>query len=117
GTRIAYLDTGDPRGTQLFVRWMDAAGTTSQITRVEQSPGDLRWSPDGKSIGFSMLVPTERTWHIDMPAPPPKYENTLHYRQDRVGFTKPGFVHLFVVSAEGGTPRQITKGDWSVGAR
>src|SRR5882672_1889501 len=49
GTRIAYLDTGDPRGTQLFVRWMDAAGATSQITRVDQSIADVRWSPDGKS--------------------------------------------------------------------
>jgi dipeptidyl aminopeptidase/acylaminoacyl peptidase len=48
---------------------------------------------------------------------PPKYENTLHYRQDRVGFTKPGFIHLFVVSADGGTPRAITSGEWSVGAR
>ena len=71
GTRIAYLDSGDPRGTQLFVRWMDAEGATSQITRVDQSLSDIKWSPDGKSIGFSMLVPTERTWHIDMPAPPP----------------------------------------------
>jgi len=125
GTRIAYLSDGDPRGMQLFVRWMDAEGATSQITRVDQSLGDIRWAPDGKSIGFSMLVPTERTWHIDMPAapqgahwtPPPKYENSLHYRQDRVGFTKPGFLHLFVVSADGGTPREITKGDWNVGAR
>jgi dipeptidyl aminopeptidase/acylaminoacyl peptidase len=125
GTRIAYLDTGDPRGTQLFVRWMDAEGATSQITRVEQGIADIRWSPDGKSIGFSMLVPMERTWKIDMPAAPPgahwtpapKYENTLHYRQDRVGFTKPGYLHLFVVSADGGTPREITKGEWSVGAR
>jgi dipeptidyl aminopeptidase/acylaminoacyl peptidase len=125
GTRIAYLSDGDPRGMQLFVRWMDAEGATSQITRVDQSLGDIRWAPDGKSIGFSMLVPTERTWHIDMPAapqgahwtPPPKYENSLHYRQDRVGFTKPGFLHVFVVSADGGTPREITKGDWNVGAR
>jgi dipeptidyl aminopeptidase/acylaminoacyl peptidase len=70
GTRIAYLDSGDPRDTQLFVRWMDATGATSQITRVDQNIGDIRWSPDGKSIGFSMLVPTERTWHIDMPAAP-----------------------------------------------
>src|SRR5262245_26324872 len=34
GTRIAYLEAGEPRGTQLFVRWMDAEGATSQITRV-----------------------------------------------------------------------------------
>ena len=125
GTRIAYVDSGAPRGMQLFVRWMDAEGATSQVTRVDQSISDIRWSPDGKSIGFSMLVPTERTWRIDMPAAPqgahwtapPKYENTLHYRQDRVGFTKPGYLHLFVVSADGGTPREITKGEWSVGAR
>jgi dipeptidyl aminopeptidase/acylaminoacyl peptidase len=125
GTRIAYLAEGEPRGTQLYVRWMDAEGATSQITRVDQNIADIRWSPDGKSIGFSMLVPSERVWKIDMPpAPagakwtaPPKYENTLHYRQDRVGFTKPGFIHLFVVSADGGTPRAITSGEWSVGAR
>jgi dipeptidyl aminopeptidase/acylaminoacyl peptidase len=125
GTRIAYLAEGEPRGTQLFVRWMDAEGATSQITRVDQSIADIKWAPDGKSIGFSMVVPTERVWKIDMPAAPqgahwtpaPKYENTLHYRQDRVGFTKPGFLHLFVVSAEGGAPRAITSGDWNVGAR
>jgi dipeptidyl aminopeptidase/acylaminoacyl peptidase len=125
GTRIAYLADGEPRGTQLFVRWMDAEGATSQITRVDQSIADIKWSPDGRSIGFSMVVPTERAWKIDMPAAPqgahwtpaPKYENTLHYRQDRVGFTKPGFLHLFVVSAEGGTPRAITSGEWNVGAR
>src|SRR5262245_22014115 len=103
GTRITYLAEGEPRGTQLFVRWMDSEGATSQITRVDQSIADIKWSPDGKSIGFSMVVPTERVWKIDMPAAPqgahwtpaPKYENTLHYRQDLVGFTKPGFLHLF----------------------
>jgi Tol biopolymer transport system component len=33
------------------------------------------------------------------------------------GFTEPGFVHLFVVPADGGTPRQLTRGDWNVGFR
>jgi len=28
-----------------------------------------------------------------------------------------GFTHLFVVPAEGGTPRQLTSGEWNVGAR
>jgi dipeptidyl aminopeptidase/acylaminoacyl peptidase len=125
GTRIAYLNMGDPRGTQVYVRWMDAEGATSQITRVDQNIADIRWSPDGKWIGFSMLVPSENSWHIDMPAAPqgahwtpaPKYETDLHYRQDRIGFTTRGYLHLFAVSAEGGTPRAITSGEWSVGAR
>ena len=42
--------------------------------------------------------------------------NKLHYRMDRAGFTKSGFTHLFVVPADGGTPRQVTTGDWSIGS-
>jgi dipeptidyl aminopeptidase/acylaminoacyl peptidase len=41
----------------------------------------------------------------------------MHYRQDRVGFLKPGYTHLFVVPSDGGTPRQLTRGEWNVGAR
>src|SRR3990172_656726 len=41
GTRLAYLQQGDPRGSQIFVRWMDAEGATTQITRVEKAPGGL----------------------------------------------------------------------------
>jgi dipeptidyl aminopeptidase/acylaminoacyl peptidase len=47
---------------------------------------------------------------------PPRLVGTLHYRQDRVGFLEDGYTHLFVVPAEGGTPRQLTTGKWSVGA-
>ncbi|HEY8175684.1 MAG TPA: S9 family peptidase [Gemmatimonadaceae bacterium] len=125
GTRIAFLNDGEPSGTQLFVRYMDAEGATSQVTRVSEPVGDIRWSPDGKVIGFSMFVPKEQTWQIDMPKAPsgakwtaaPKYITDLHYRQDRRGFNRSGFTHLFVVPAEGGTARAVTSGDWSVGAR
>jgi dipeptidyl aminopeptidase/acylaminoacyl peptidase len=125
GTRIAFFNDGEPSGTQLFVRYMDAEGATSQVTRVTEPMGDLRWSPDGKSIAFSMFVPKSDTWTIDMPAAPsgakwtpaPKYINDLHYRQDRRGFNRSGFTHLFVVPSDGGTPRALTSGDWSVGYR
>src|SRR5213076_2689271 len=33
GSRIAYFTDGEPKGTQLFVRWMDAEGATSQVAR------------------------------------------------------------------------------------
>src|SRR5918997_2323560 len=123
GTRIAYTADGEPTGTQIFVRWMDAEGATSQITRVSEPIGDVKWSPDGKSIGFSMFVPTRNELKIDLPAAPsgakwtpaPKYVDKLHYRFDRRGFFRPGFRHLFVVPAEGGTPRKVTKGDGSIG--
>jgi dipeptidyl aminopeptidase/acylaminoacyl peptidase len=123
GTRIAFTADGEPSGTQIFVRWMDAEGATSQVTRVTDPIGDIKWSPDGKSVGFSMFVPSRSELKIDMPAAPrgakwtesPKYIDRLHYRFDRRGFLTPGFRHLFVVSADGGTPRQVTKGPWSIG--
>ena len=125
GTRIAYLNEGEPRGTQLYVRYMDAEGATSQITRIDDGPADIRWSPDGKWLGFSSFVPSPKVWKIDMPeapkgakwTPAPRYETSLHFKQDRRGFMESGNRHLFVVSAEGGTPRQVTKGNWSVGSR
>src|SRR5205809_775966 len=125
GTRIAFLADGEPKGTQLFVRWMDAEGAVTQITRVEETPADPRWSPDGKAISFAMLVPDSTVWKISLPQPPqgakwtpaPRVVDELHYRQDRVGFMKQGFTHLFLVPAEGGTPRQLTSGHWNVGAR
>ncbi|MGQ0647497.1 MAG: prolyl oligopeptidase family serine peptidase [Gemmatimonadaceae bacterium] len=125
GTRIAYLADGEPRGPQVFVRWMNAEGAISQVTRVEYGPADIAWSPDGRWIGFSMFGPKPNVWQIDMPTPPsgatwtpaPRYINSLHYRADRRGFLENGYVHLFVVPAEGGTPRQLTRGNWNVGSR
>ncbi len=125
GTRILYLAEGEPKGNQLFVRWMDAEGATSQVTRVDARPRSPEWSPDGKSIGFVMVVPAKPKWKVDLPGPPegakwtpaPRVVERLHYRRDRVGFTEPGFMHLFVVTADGGTPRQLTRGEWHVGAR
>ena len=125
GTRIAYLAEGEPGGNQIWVRYMDAEGATTQITREQRAPANLKWSPDGKSIGFSLFVPAKENWKIDMPTAPsgsnwtkaPRLVESLHYRADRQGWMDPGNTHLFVVPATGGTPRQITKGEWNVGAR
>jgi dipeptidyl aminopeptidase/acylaminoacyl peptidase len=125
GSRIAYFADGDPKGTQIFVRWMDAEGATSQVTRLTESPSDLRWAPDGKSVAFAMLVRHSTPWTISMPTAPtgatwtaaPRVVDRMHYRQDRRGFMEDGYLHLFLVSADGGTPRQLTSGDWNVGAR
>ncbi len=125
GTRIAYLADGKPSGTQIFVRWMDAEGATSQVTTLTDGPSDIRWSPDGKWIGFSAVVPKQVSWKIDMPEAPkgakwtgdPRVVQSFHFRQDRRGYMEPGFRHLFLVPGDGGTPRQITKGDFNLGAR
>src|SRR5712671_6388568 len=124
GKRLLYLADGEPKGAQLFVRWLDAEGPATQITHVVEAPRGARWSSDGKSVAFSMFVPDQEKWSISMPAEPkgakwtpaPRVVGTIHYRQDQVGYLEDGFTHLFVVPAEGGTPRELTTGKWSVGA-
>ncbi|HET7584964.1 MAG TPA: S9 family peptidase [Gemmatimonadaceae bacterium] len=121
GTRIAYIARGEPTGQQIFVRWMDAEGGTTQISHLTESPSALEWSPDGKWIAFTMNVPVhDSALRIHMPTPPkgakwiapPKVVTRLNYRRDRIGFTDEAYRHIFVIPAGGGTARQITSGDW-----
>ena len=124
GKRIAYVGKGEPNGSQIFVRWMDAEGAATQISHLTDAPSSIEWSPDGKSLAFTMNVPVKDTWRIPMPTPPkgakwteaPKVVTRLNYRSDRVGYTDDGIRHIFVIPSDGGTPRQITTGDWAASA-
>ncbi len=119
GTRIAYIDATD-RGPEIFVRWMDASGNTAQVTHAGIKPEGLSWSPDGKWIAFMGKVPAPQKWTIALPERPPGAKWTedatvidkLHYRMDHIGHTFGTFSHIFVVPAEGGTPKQVTHGEW-----
>jgi len=123
GTRLAYLAQGEPSGGQVFVRWMDT-GESTQLTRVDESPGNIRWSPDGKQIAFNMSGPAEKSWSVKMPrkpkganwAAPAVVIDRLNYRADGRGYRNPGFRHIYTVPADGGTPRRLTSGDYNDGA-
>jgi dipeptidyl aminopeptidase/acylaminoacyl peptidase len=123
GKSVAYLAEGKPKGLQIFVSHLSLPGPATQLTWLAESPGDLRWSPDGRWIGFTMMVPNPEKWSVNLPAAPtganwasePKYTERLHYRRDGTGLTERGFRHLFLVARDGGAPRQVTSGDWSVG--
>ena len=127
GKRIAYLADGEPKGPQVWVKYVDAEGAT-QITRFaeDETPGSLRWAPGGDRIGFTMftVVADSSAWSISLPKAPegakwtkaPQVVRRLHYRADQRGYLKTGYVHLYVVPADGGTAREVTRGDWSLGA-
>jgi len=120
GTRILFTAEGEPEGSQIFVRWMDAEGAVTQVTRVLNGPGNIRWSPDGTRIAFTMNVDSDEGWRVNPPGRPegaewtaePKVVTRADYRQDRVGYIDTDYRHVFVVPAEGGTARQLTDGDW-----
>ncbi|HVG21167.1 MAG TPA: S9 family peptidase [Blastocatellia bacterium] len=123
GRRIAYLASGQPTGTQIFVRWMDT-GEETQLTRLERPPSNIEWSPDGKRIAFNMSMPSKPPFTIKMPArptgakwvDPPRVIDRLDYRADGMGYRPEGFSHIFVIPDGGGSPRQLTDGDYNHGA-
>jgi dipeptidyl aminopeptidase/acylaminoacyl peptidase len=121
GTRLAYVSAAEG-SPQLYVRWMDS-GQTALLTNLVEAPGSITWSPDGKSLAFTQLVPLDKAPLAKAPpkpegatwAPPVKVIDSTVYRADGEGFLENGYNHVFVVSAEGGTPRQVTDGNFNHG--
>ena len=119
GDRIVYVASVDETA-QLFCRWMQT-GETAQLTRLTSTPTSLTWSPDERWIAFSMLVPNEPEPFVRLPAKPDgaqwaepaKVIRSLVYRADGQGYVKQGHHHLFLLPSEGGTPRQLTRGDFN----
>jgi len=121
GTRLAYVAAG-PGGAQLYVRWM-ASGRSAQVANLPRAPNSIAWSPDGRSIAFVMLVDDEGKPLAQPPAKPEgakwaeplKQIDRVTYRADGAGYLRPGYRHLFIVSADGGQPRQLTFGKFDDG--
>jgi dipeptidyl aminopeptidase/acylaminoacyl peptidase len=123
GKRLAFVATGED-GAEIFVRWMDT-GQQAMLTRVTESPGGLAWSPDGTQIAFTMFVPEpDPPSFAHMPATPDgadwgpaiKVIDRMNYRADGEGYLRRGHAQVFVVPADGGTPRQLTDGEFDHGA-
>ena len=118
GTRIAYVTTNEGKA-QIFCYWF-AENRSAPLSRLTESPSGLTWSPDGKQIAFFQRVPASKKPFISLPKKPkgaqwatePTMITRMRYRADGAGILEESYSHLFVMSAEGGSPRQITSGDF-----
>jgi len=121
GTRIAFLS--NKSGTnQIHVMWLDTREVV-QLTNLEHAPGGIKWSPDGKHLAFTSLLPDTK---VPLKVKGPKFprgaklgkpiivEDRMRWRADGRGPVPKGYTHIFTIDAVlGGTPRQVTSGDYS----
>ena len=117
GDRLLFLSTEAGHKPELkVIRLADrATATVAPLPETATSPS---WSPDGKQIAFSMLAavdahklgtPPKKPDGADW-APVARVFDKLQIHADGQGFLKPGSTHIFVVPADGGTPRDLTPG-------
>ena len=119
GQRIAYVRNAGKEGAEIYVLWLDS-GRSARITHVEGSPSHLRWSPTGTHIAFAMTAKTAAPLLVKRPSAPegakwadkPRVTDRLYHERDGSGYVEPGFSHVYVVPAEGGTPRQVSEGNF-----
>ncbi len=115
GNRIAFVSS-TIEGSEIYMYWVKT-GKIAKISQLPFSPGSLTWSPNGLQLAFSMHVPEKPPVAAKLPAKPkgakwaetPRITNRLKHEADGKGYLDPGFQHIFVISADGGAARQITK--------
>ena len=125
GDRLLYLSRGEGNGsgsTKIWVRWI---GTDDRalLATLPRSPEGLAWSPDGARIAFSMLVPESEKPFVEEPERPEGADwgkpfvviDDVQFRQDGQGYLESGYSQVFVLPADGGTPRPVTSGPYNHG--
>ena len=117
GSRLLYNTSANGK-PELRVLYIDS-GDSYSLAQLDYGAGGATWSPDGQTIAFTMFDPGKApSFATPIAAPegakwsdPVKVFDDLTFRFDGQGYLKEGATHIFTLSADGGTPRQITEGE------
>lgn len=122
GNMLAYTKTVNKK-SQLHVYYMDTRQSV-RLTNTQETPRNITWSHDGKSLAFVLFTPEKQPALFNgMPSKPkgakwaPQatfIENTT-YRSDGRGYLRTGYDQIYVLPVDGGTPRQLTSGQFPNG--
>ena len=115
GDRFIYKSNVDG-STQLYLYDINTS-STQKLTNMQSSIGNVIWSDDDRYLLFTSFVEKTDNKLIQMPKKPkgakwnePPIEiDDMVYRYDGGGFRRPGSTQIFVLSSEGGTPRQVSE--------
>ena len=115
GDRFIYKSNVDG-STQLYLYDINTS-STQKLTNMQSSIGNVIWSDDDRYLLFTSFVEKTGNKLIQMPKKPkgakwnePPIEiDDMVYRYDGGGFRRPGSTQIFVLSSEGGTPRQLSE--------
>lgn len=118
GERLAFVARDESGRAQIWMHWL-RGGASAVLTQLPAAPRNLAFSPDGRWLAFNLFVEEKPEPFVELPKKPDGAEwapeavviDREIYRADGSGYLKPGFSHLFVLPADGGTPRRVTFGE------
>ncbi len=115
GDRFIYKSNVEG-STQLYLFDLNT-NSTQKLTNMHSSIGNVIWSDDDRYLLFTSFVEKTNNKLIKMPKKPkganwnePPIEiDDMVFKYDGGGFRRPGSTQIFVLSSEGGTPRQVSE--------